>query len=76
MDFIIRLSILTNWKRESYNLILVIVKWLIKIVYYKPVKVTFDALRLVKVIFQIIVWQYNLFNSIVSNKRLPFTLKF
>ena len=43
MDFIISLLISTNWKRDSYNSIIVLVVWLIKIVYYKLVKVTINT---------------------------------
>ena len=60
IDFVISLSILTDWKRDSYNSILVIVNWLTKIVHYKPVKVTIDALP----------------DSIVTNRRSLFTSKF
>ena len=34
--FIIRLPVLINWKRVTYDSILVIVERLIKIVYYEP----------------------------------------
>ena len=47
MDFITVLLNSTNWKRESYDFILVIINWLIKMVYYKPVKVTMNILELV-----------------------------
>lgn len=50
-----RLLILTNWKEESHNSILVIIDQLMKIVYYKLVKVIINALRLAKVIFNIVV---------------------
>ena len=45
MDFVTGLPILINWKRNSYNSILVIVDWLIKMAYYKLVKITLDALQ-------------------------------
>ena len=51
-------------------------KNLIKMVYYKPVKITIDAPGLVKVTFDIVVWHYGLPNSIVSDKDLLFTSKF
>lgn len=46
----IGLLILANWKNETYNLILVIVDWRIKMVYYEPIKVTIDALGLAKLL--------------------------
>ena len=47
MDFVTGLPVSTNWKDESYDSILVIVNRFIKMVYYKPVKVTIDFLGLV-----------------------------
>ena len=48
MDFIINLSISANWKDDSYNLILIIIDQLTKIIYYELVKVTNDAFNLAK----------------------------
>lgn len=76
MNFVTRLLISTNWKDDSYDSILVIVDWLIKMVHYKSVKVTIDALGLAKIILDVIVWHYNLPNSIVSNKGSLFISKF
>ena len=69
MDFVIRLPVLTNWKDKSYNSILVIIAWLIKIVYYEPIKITINILKLAEVIFNIVVWHHDLFNSIVFDKN-------
>ena len=55
MDFVTRLSISTDWKRDSYHSILVIVNWFTKIVYYKPVKVTINAPGLAEVILDIVI---------------------
>ena len=76
MDFIIRLTISTNWKGESYDSILVIVDWLMKMVHYKLVKVTIDTPGLVEVILDVIVWYDGLSNSIVSDRGSLFTSKF
>ena len=46
MDFVTRLPILTDWKDDSYDFILVIVNQLTKMVHYKKVKVTINAPRL------------------------------
>ena len=76
MDFVTGLSVLTNWKGKNYNFILVIINRLIKMVYYKPKKVTIDALGLAKVIFNEIVWHYGLLNLIVSDRSLLLIFKF
>lgn len=55
INFIIRLLILIDEKDETYDFILAIVDQLLKIVYYKLVKVTFNALRIAKVIIDVIV---------------------
>ena len=44
MNFVIGLPIWNNWKRESYDSILVIVDWLTKMVDYEPVKITINSL--------------------------------
>lgn len=62
MNFVTGLLILTNWKRESYNSILVTINWLTKMVYYQLVKAFIDALRLAKVILDVIVWHHGLPN--------------
>ena len=76
MDFIIRSSVLTNWKEENYDFILVIVDLLTKMVYYEPVKVTINALELAEVILDEIVWHHGLLDLIVTNKSLLFISKF
>ncbi len=68
MNFVIRLPILTNWKDDSYDLILVIVDWLTKIIYYELVKIIIDNLNLAKVILDMIIQYHTLSNLIVSNK--------
>ena len=76
IDFITGLPILTNKKSENYNSILVIVNQLTKIIYYKLIKVRINVLELAGVIFNIVVKNYGLFNSIISNKSLLFIFKF
>ena len=44
IDFVTQLQVLTNWKGKIYDSILVIVNWLTKIVDYKPIKITINAL--------------------------------
>ena len=76
MDFVTNLLILDNRKGDSYNLTIVIVDWLIKMVYYKLVKVTINALGLAKVILNIIVWHHKVPESIVTDQGLLFISKF
>lgn len=73
MDFVTGLPILTDCKGEGYNLILVIVDQLTKMMHYDPVKITIDAPGLAKVILDMVVWHHGLPNSIVTNKGLLFT---
>ena len=76
MDFVIGLSVLTNWIGENHNSILVIVNWLTKMVYYKSVKVTINTPGLVDVILNVVIQHYSLPDSIITNWDLLFTLKF
>ena len=76
MDFVTGLLILANWKGDSYDLILVIVDRLIKMVYYKPIKVIINALGLAKVILNVVIWHYGILNSIVIDRGLLFIFKF
>ncbi len=76
MDFVTGLLVSTNWKDETYNSILVIVDWLMKLIYYKLVKITIDASSLAKGIIEAVVWHHGLSDSIVSNCGLVFTSKF
>lgn len=76
MDFVIRLSVSTNWKDETYNSILIIVNLLIKIVHYELVKVTINALDLVKVIINTMVQYYDLLDLIIIDWDSVFISKF
>ena len=55
MDFVTGLPLSADWKGNSYDLILVIVNQLTKMVYYEPVKVTIDAPGLAEVIIDVVV---------------------
>ena len=70
------LPILTDWKGESYDSILVIVDWLTKMVHYEPVKVTINAPGLAEVILDVVVWHHGLPDSIVSDRDSLFISKF
>ena len=68
MDFVTSLSILTNWKRDSYNLIFIIVNWLIKMINYKPVKIIINAPGLAEIIINVVVRYHGLPNSILTSQ--------
>ena len=76
MDFVTKLLISVNGKGGSYDFILVIVDQFMKMVHYKPVKVTINTLRLAKVILNIVVWHHNLPILIILNESFLFTFKF
>ena len=76
MDFVMGLPILTDWKGDSYDSILVIVDQPTKMVHYKPIKVTIDALGLAEVIINVVVRHHGLPDSIITNQGSLFTLKF
>ena len=76
MDFVTGLPISINWKRDSYNSILVIVDWLTKMVHYELVKIIIDALRLAKIIIDVVVRYYDIPDSIVTDQGSLFTSKF
>ena len=74
--FVIRFSKSANQKSNSYDSILVIINWLIKMVYYKRVRIAITAPALAKVILNVIVLHYDLPDFIVSNRALVFISKF
>ena len=76
MDFVTSLPILTDWKGDSYDLILVIVNWLTKMVHYKSIKVTINAPGLAEVIIEVVVRHHGLPDSIVTDWGSLFTSKF
>lgn len=74
--FFTNLSISTNKKSKNYNIILVIVNWLIKILYSILIKVIINTPRLTEIFFNIVVQYYCLLNLNISNKSLLFISKF
>ena len=76
MDFVTGLLLSTNWKSDSYDLMLVIVDQLTEMIYYEPVKVTIDTLELAEVIIDVVIWHHGLPDSIVTNRGSLFISKF
>lgn len=69
IDFVTSLPNSTNWKRDNYDLILFITDQLIKIVYYKSIKIIIKISKRVKVIIDMIIQHYSFFNFIINNRR-------
>ena len=76
IDFVMGLLILTDWKGDNYDSILVIIDRLTKMVYYKLVKVTINTSGLAKVIIDMVMRYYGLPDSIVTDWESLFTSKF
>lgn len=76
IDFVTSLPLSANWKDDNYNSIFVIINRLTKMIYYKPVKVPIKALGLAKIIINIIMQYYGLWDSIISNHKVIFMSKF
>ena len=74
MNFMTGLPISINWNRYSYDSILVIIDWLIKMVYYKAIKITINALKLTEVIINVVLHQHS--NWIVTDWGFLFISKF
>lgn len=66
MNYVTWLPISTNGKSERFDSIFVIVDWLIKIIYYKQVKVIINTPNIAKVIINILLKLHGLPNSIVN----------
>ena len=66
----------TYWKGNNYNLILIIINCLTKIMYYKLVKITINFIGLIKIIINMVVQYHSFFNSIISNQKTIFTFNF
>ena len=76
IDFVTGLLILTDWKGDNYDSILIIVDRLMNIVYYKPVKVTINASGLAEVIIDVVMRHHSLPDLIVIDRGSFLTSKF
>ena len=70
------LSVLTDKKGKSYDLILIIVDRFIKMVHYKSVKIMINVPGFAEVIINVIIWHYGLPDSIIIDRDSSFTSKF
>ncbi len=70
------LSISADWKDDSYDLILVIIDQLIKMVYYELVKVTINVFGQAKVIINMVIHHHGVLELIVIDQGLLFISKF
>ena len=68
MNFVNGLLVSTDWKEDNYDSILVIINHLIKMIYYKLIKVTINALGLATVIINVIVRHYSILTWLSPNK--------
>ena len=76
MDFVPNLPVSTYWKGKTYDIVLVIVDQLTKMVYDKLIKIIMNALALTEVIIKAVVRHHGLSDSIVSDWGSVFTSKF
>lgn len=76
MDFMISLLLLVDWKDDSYDIILVVVDYLIKMVYYELDKTTIEVPKLVKVIINMVVRHSGLPELIINDQSSLLTSKF
>ena len=76
MDFVTGLPLSADWKGDSYDLILVIVDRLTKMMHYEPVKPTINAPGLAEVIIDVVVRHHSLPDLIISDRGAIFTFKF
>ena len=76
MKFVTGYPILTNEKSNSYNLILVIIDKLTKMIHYTLIIVTIDILGLVKEIIYMVIYQYRVSKIIILDENLLFRTKF
>ena len=76
MDFVTGLPISTDWKSKSYDLILIIVDKLTKMVHFELINIMIDAPGLAEVIINVVIWHHGLLDSIITDWDSLFTSKF
>lgn len=76
MDFMICLPLSVKQKNDNYDAILVMIDYLTKIVYYKPIRTRIDITSLAGIIINMVIRYHGLSESIISDRNLLFILKF
>ena len=76
MDFVTGILLLIDCKDDSYDVILIMVNQLIKMVYYKVLRTTIDTMGLTEVSINIIMRYHGLSELINSDQSSLFTSKF
>ena len=76
ISFVTGLPVSINWKKESYDFILVIIDWLIKMVHCKLLKITLDVTGLAEVIMDVVVDHHGFSGLIVTHREFLFISKF
>ena len=76
MNFVTELLVLTDWKDENDDSILVIIDKFTKMIYYKPMKITIDIPGLLEVMIDIVVRHHDLPDSIIMDPDSLFMSKF
>ena len=76
MNFITGLPLSVELKGDNYELILVIINHLTKIVNYEPIKITINAPGLAKVIINLVIQYHSFPNFIISDWKAIFIFKF
>lgn len=71
----IGLSLSVDYKSNSYDIILIIIDYLTKIMYHEPVKIMIDIINLVEIIIEVMAKHHGLLKLIISDQGLLFTLK-
>lgn len=75
-NFVIDFSFSINWKGNSYDIILVDVNSLMKMIYYELVKTMIDIAGLIKIIINVVIKYHSLLELILSDRSSLFTPKF
>lgn len=70
------LPTLIDWKKNNYNSIFNIVNWLIKIMYYKLIKISINDLSFTKIFINIVMKYYSFSVLIFTGRSLLYISKF
>ena len=76
MNFVTNFSINRNWNKVEYDLILMMIDWLTKMMHYISIIKIINAENLTKVFIKKIVQLHDFLFFIIINKKLLFILSF